>query len=115
LRAASSLSRAGRGTGGALRWCRVPVRPVPPGSSATRELLGAIAQTLTLPRPATTKDELTYLRVSRDRACLVLLTCGRVLADREADERDIMITVTQLREEAGQLPPDDYDHSKVER
>jgi hypothetical protein len=26
-----------------------------------------------------------------------------------------MITVTQLREEAGQLPPDDYDHSKVER
>jgi len=45
----------------------------------------------------------------------VLLTCRRVLADREADERDIMITVTQLREEAGQLPPDDYDHSNVER
>jgi len=91
----------------------VPVRPVPPGSSATRELLTAIAQTLTLPRPATTKDELTYLRISRDRARLVLLTCRRVLADREADERDIMITVTQLREDAGQLPPDDYDHSTL--
>ena len=34
---------------------------------------------------------------------LVLLTWRRVLADREADERDLMITVTQLREEAGQL------------
>lgn len=45
----------------------------------------------------------------------MLLTCRRVLADREADERDIVITVTQLGEEAGQLPPDDYDHGKVER
>lgn len=91
----------------------VPVRPVPPGSSAARELLSAIAQTLTLPTPASTKDELTYLRISRDRARLVLLTCRRVLADREADERDIMITVTQLREDAGQLPPDDYDHGAL--
>jgi hypothetical protein len=89
-----------------------PVRPVPPGSSATRELSSAIAQTLTLPTPAT-KDELTYLRISRDRARVVMLTCRRVLADREADDRDIMITVTQLREQAGQLPPDDYDRSAL--
>jgi hypothetical protein len=91
----------------------VPLRAVPPGSSATRELLSAIAQTLTLPTPATVKDELTYLRISRDRARLVMLSCRRVLTDREADDRDIMITVTQLREQAGQLPPDDYDHNAL--
>jgi hypothetical protein len=91
-----------------------PIRIVPPGSSATRELLSAIAQALTLSAPATTKDEVTYLRISRDRARLVLHACRRLLADREADDRDTMITVTRLREEAGQLPPDDYDHNALE-
>jgi hypothetical protein len=57
-----------------------PVRPNPPGSSALRELLAAIVQALTLPTSDTTTDELTSLRISRDRTRLVILACRRLLA-----------------------------------
>ena len=88
-----------------------PVRQVPPGSTPLRELLGAITAALTLPRPATERDETTYLRIHRDRARLVLFTCRRLLADREADDRDVMVSVTRLREESAQLADDSYDHA----
>jgi hypothetical protein len=78
-----------------------PVRPIPPGSSALRELLAAIVQALTLPTSDTTKGGLTYLRISRDRTRLVMLTCRRLLADREADDTDVMTAVTSLRDQAG--------------
>jgi hypothetical protein len=74
-----------------------PVREVRPGSTALRELLAAIVHTLTLDKSETTTDELTCLRISRDRARLVMLTCRRLLADPEADTTDVMIAVTQLR------------------
>jgi hypothetical protein len=73
-----------------------PAFMVPPNSTALRELLSAIEKALTLPKAATTKDELTYLRIGRDRARLVLFTCRRLLADREADDRDVMIAVHSL-------------------
>ena len=90
-----------------------PVPPVPPGSTPLRELVHAIATTLTLPNPATTRDELTYLRISRDRSRLVLLACRKILADREveADDRDIMAAVLSLRDQAASLPDDQYDHA----
>jgi hypothetical protein len=47
-----------------------PVRHVPPNSTALRELLTAIDRALTLPAPATARDELTYLRIHRGRARL---------------------------------------------
>ncbi len=78
-----------------------PGRPVPPGSSALRELLAAIVQALTLPMSDTATDEWAYLRISRDRTRLVMLTCRRLLADREADDTDVMIAVTSLRDQAG--------------
>jgi hypothetical protein len=53
---------------------------------------------LALEKSETTMDELAYLRVSRDRARLVMLTCRRLLADHEADDADVMVAVTQLRE-----------------
>jgi hypothetical protein len=64
-------------------------------------LLAAIVQTLTVPTSDTTKDGLTYLRISRDRARLVRLTCQRLPADHEPDDTDVMIAVTSLRGQAG--------------
>ena len=89
------------------------VPPVPPGSTPLRELCGAIATALTLSAPATQRDELTYLRIMRDRARLVLLTCRKILTDREieADDRDVMIVVDLLRDQAAQLGDDAYDHA----
>jgi hypothetical protein len=85
-------------------------RPVPPNGSALRELAHAIDDALALPNPATTRDELTYLRITRDRARLVRQAMRRILAGREADDRDIMAAVTTLRDQAAQLPDDTYDH-----
>jgi len=89
----------------------LPVRPVPPGSTPLRELLAAITAALTLPGPATERDEVTYLRIHRDRARLVLFTCRRLLADRETDDREVMVSVTRLREETAQHADDTYDHA----
>ena len=44
-------------------------------------------------------DELACLRLSRDRARVVLSTMRRVLADREIDDRDVMSFVASLREQ----------------
>ena len=87
---------------------------VPPNSTALRELLHAIEKALSLPTPATTRDELTYLRISRDRARVVMLACRRLLTDREADDLDVMQAVSMLRDMVGQLPADDYDHNPME-
>lgn len=43
------------------------IREIPPGSTALRELTHAIDSALALPKPATGRDELTYLRIARDR------------------------------------------------
>jgi hypothetical protein len=87
------------------------VRPVPPGSSGIRELLLAITDTLALPKPATLADETTYLRLHRDRARLVLFACRRILADREADDDDLIIAADSLRNYAGDHPDDTYEHA----
>jgi hypothetical protein len=81
---------------------------VPPGSSALREFCRAIEHALTLAAPATTNDELTYLRISRDRARAVLLGCKRVLANQEIDDRDLLAIVASLRDLTNQLPADQY-------
>ena len=91
-----------------------PVIPrVPPGSTPLRELAHAVAHTLTLPNPATTRDEITYLRITRDRARLVRQAMRQVVADREidGDPRDVMIVVASLRSQAAQLSDDSYDHA----
>jgi hypothetical protein len=85
---------------------RAPV--VLSSSSALREFCRAIEAALTLPAPATTKDELTYLRISRDRARAVLLGCKRVLADDEVDDHDLMAIAASLRDMTTQLPADQY-------
>ena len=77
------------------------VRPIPPGSSPMRELCHAVDQALALPAPATVRDETTYLRILRDR----------VLADREAEDGDVMLAAASLRDEAAQLGDDQYDHA----
>lgn len=87
------------------------IREIPPGSTALRELAHAIDSALALPKSATERDELTYLRIARDRSRLVRAAMRRILADRETDDRDIMIAVTSLRDQAAQLPDDSYDHS----
>jgi len=86
-------------------------RQVPPGSTPLRELLAAITAALTLPGPATERDEVTYLRIHRDRARLVLFTCRRLLADREADDTDVMASVTRLHDETAQFADNSYDHA----
>jgi hypothetical protein len=82
--------------------------PVPPGSTGLREFCRAIEAALTLAAPATTKDELTYLRISRDRARVVLFACKRVLADPQLDDRDLMAIAASLRDMTTQLPGDQY-------
>lgn len=89
------------------------IRPVPPGSTPLRELAHAIDQALTLPAPATTRDEVTYLRIMRDRARLVRRAMRDIICDREieTDPFDVMAVVTTLREETAQLGDDVYDHA----
>jgi hypothetical protein len=88
-----------------------PIPPVPPNSTALRELAHAVANALTLPRPATSRDELIYLRIVRDRARLVRQAMRRILADHETDDGDVMVMVAALRDEVGQLGDDSYDHA----
>jgi hypothetical protein len=88
-----------------------PPLDVPPGSTPLRELAHAVDQALTLPAPATTRDEVTYLRITRDRARLVRQAMRRLLADREADPGDVMRIVASMRDEAAQLGDDAYDHA----
>jgi hypothetical protein len=85
---------------------------VPTGSTPLRELAHAVASALALSAPATTRDEVTYLRIYRNRARLVLLGMRKILADREieGDVRDVMQVVAALREQVAQLPDDAYDH-----
>jgi hypothetical protein len=87
------------------------IRPVPPGSTVLRELAHAVDQALTLPGPATTRDEVTYLRIMRDRARLTRQAMRRVLADREADDDYVMCIVASLRDGAAQLGDETYDHA----
>jgi hypothetical protein len=89
------------------------IPPVPPGSTPLRELAHAVANALALPGPATTRDELTYLRIRRDRARLVVFAMLRILADHEIenDPGDVMAAVTTLREQVAELCDDAFDHS----
>jgi hypothetical protein len=89
------------------------IPPVPPGSTPLRELAHAVANALALPGPATTRDELTYLRITRDRARLVVIAMRRILADHEIenDPGDVMAAVTILRDAIAELCDDAYDHA----
>jgi hypothetical protein len=58
--------------------------------------------------PATARDELTYLRISRDRARVVLLGCKRVLADDEVDDRDLLAIAVSVRDVTTEFPADQY-------
>lgn len=86
------------------------IRPVPPGSTPLRELAHAVDRVLTLPNAAAARDEVTYLRITRDRARLVRLAMRRIATGRELEDRDVMITVTNLLDQAGQLGDDDPAH-----
>ena len=88
------------------------VPPVSPGSTPLRELAHAVANALTLPAPATIRDELIYLRITRDRARLVVFAMRRILTDREIedDPRDVMAAVSTLRDQVAELRDDAYDH-----
>jgi hypothetical protein len=89
------------------------IRHVPPGSTPLRELAHAVANALTLPKNATTRDELTYLRIGRDRARLVVFAMRRILADREIENEpgDVMAAVTTLRDQVAELGDDACDHA----
>jgi hypothetical protein len=85
---------------------------IPPNSSAVRELLTTIVRGLELPAPATEKDEITYLRCSRNRARAVLWACKTAL-HRDTDEVDLMSTVISLRDQLADFPADEYDHNPL--
>jgi len=51
----------------------------------------------------------TYLRLSRDRARLVL-HAAKTAAARDNDSLDIMAVVAQLRDYLADYPPDGYAH-----
>ncbi len=80
-----------------------PRRDVPPGGTPLRELAHAIAAALTLPDDAVTMAQDACLRVSRDRARVVLFNMRRILADREIDDSALMGIVADIRYQADQL------------
>jgi hypothetical protein len=86
---------------------------MPPGRTPLRELAEAVAAALTLPNPATTRDELTYLRIARNRARLVVFAMRRILAghESEGDLGDLMAAVTTLHEQIAALRDDACDHA----
>jgi hypothetical protein len=88
------------------------IRPGPRSVSPLRELAHSVASALTLPNPATTRDELIYLRITRDRARLVLLAMRRILANREIenDPGDVMAALASLRDQIADVRDDTYDH-----
>jgi hypothetical protein len=103
-KASSAVSLAGLAMAGS------PVYPVPPGSSVLRQLCQAVLDAVTLSRPAAERDELTYLRICRDRNRQVAAAMRRLLHDWENDDRDVMAMVVSLREHVAAVPDDRYDH-----
>lgn len=95
---------------------RVPV--VPAGSTALRELCHAVVAALTIPDPAVrpglssvqSADEAAWLQLLAERAALVLWATRRILADRETDDRDVMVFVASMRGRLTDYPPDGYHH-----
>jgi hypothetical protein len=79
-------------------------RLVPPGSTPLRELAHAIAGALTLPNDVTDRDEIDYLRASRDHARIVLFAMRRIIADHEIedDPGDVMAVAASIRDCTGQ-------------
>lgn len=73
-----------------------PRRPMPPGSTPLRELAHAVAGALTLPNDVADREEIDYLRASRDRARIVLFAMRRIIADHEIenDPGDVLAVAT---------------------
>jgi hypothetical protein len=84
--------------------------PVPPGSTALRQLCQAVLHALTLPQVATERDELVYLRICRDRNRQVAGAMRVLLQHFDNDDRDIMAMVVSLRHHIDGIPDDRYDH-----
>jgi hypothetical protein len=82
-------------------------RLVPPGGTAFRELIHAIAQALTLPNDIVSQSESVYLRLSRDRARVVLFGLRRFLADREISDSAIVGIANDIKYQAGVLEDGD--------
>jgi hypothetical protein len=85
--------------------------PVPPNSTACRELLRVVGDALTLPYPATHADEVSYFRLRSQRATQALVGIRRVVDNKEADNDDMMTEAQILRVAIADLPPDCYEHS----
>lgn len=82
-----------------------PGRIVPPGSTPLRELAHAIAGALTLPKDVAEREEIDYLRASRDHARIVLFAMRRIIADHEIenDPRDVIAVAESIRDHTGEL------------
>jgi hypothetical protein len=84
-----------------------PWRPVPPGSTPLRELAHAIAAALTLPGNVTEREELEYLRASRDHARIVLFAMRRIITEHELHDNDLMAIVATIRDHTSKLAAGD--------
>ena len=85
-------------------------RPVGRRSSrqhAISELAHAIAGALTLPNDVADRDELDYLRATRDRARIVLFAMRRIIADHDLDDDDLVSIVATIRDSTSQLAAGD--------
>lgn len=90
-----------------------PTPPIPPGGTATRELLQAINAALALPYPAAEGDERPYLILRSKRASLALEAVGRILRNREAGDDDLLAEAAFLRRAVADLPADTYRHNPL--
>ena len=84
-----------------------PRRIVPPGSTPLLELAHAIAGALTLPGDVAEREEIDYLRASRDHARIVLFAMRRIIANHDLEEEDLVTIAGSIRDAAGQLAAGD--------
>ena len=90
-----------------------PRRIVPPGSTPLLELAHAIAAALTLPGDVAEREELDYLRISRDHARAVLFAMRRIIAVRDLDNADLMTIVATIRDSTRQLSASEIGRAHV--
>ncbi|MGB6455127.1 MAG: hypothetical protein WBH47_11660 [Streptosporangiaceae bacterium] len=80
------------------------------GCTATRHLLAALQQALSLPAPRRPGDRLPYLALLEQRANVAAASIGRLLADPASGELDFLSEGDHILHQIAELPPSSYRH-----
>lgn len=81
---------------------------------AIRHFLSAVHQALDLPAPRHAQDRLRYLTLLEQRARLVAVSIGRLIASQQSDDLDFTSEGDHILHQIADLPPDTYRHDAGE-